>query len=264
MAKRRQTPEPKQAELTADMMKAGIPMLKKRIEELRAFDVSTIKTRSDPSIKALEKKVNDTLAHIFGHDTVEYRRYDVRLDTAGINYMYETPVPEVIDGYKKGIESAVSNVNTIIELFTERLELSGASPAGRARDALAGLSLHPEIERAVVTLFQNGHYANAVEDACKVLDGLVNIRSGKYDLSGTDLMQTVFSVKNPILAFNSLQSDSDKSEQMGMMFLYAGAMLALRNPRAHEIVEDDPEKALELIAFLSFLAKSLDKAKRNP
>ena len=46
------------------------------------------------------------------------------------------------------------------------------------------------------------------------------------------------------------------------MFLYPGAMLAFRNPRAHETVEDNPEKALEYIAFLSLLAKSLDKAKR--
>jgi hypothetical protein len=45
-----------------------------------------------------------------------------------------------------------------------------------------------------------------------------------------------------------------------MMFLFAGAMLALRNPRAHELMKDDPEQALEYIAFLSMLAKSLDRA----
>ncbi len=47
-----------------------------------------------------------------------------------------------------------------------------------------------------------------------------------------------------------------------MMFLYSGAMLALRNPRAHELIEDDPDMALEYIAFISLLAKSLDKAER--
>lgn len=74
-------------------------------------------------------------------------------------------------------------------------------------------------------------------------------------------MQNVFSPKNPVLKFSDLQTQTEQSEQQGMMFLYAGAMLALRNPRAHEIIEDDPEKALEYIAFLSLLAKSLDKAK---
>jgi hypothetical protein len=45
-----------------------------------------------------------------------------------------------------------------------------------------------------------------------------------------------------------------------MMHLYAGAMLAFRNPRAHQIVNDDPEKALEILSFLSFLAKAVDEA----
>lgn len=263
MTRRRKQQELTQAELTPEIMKNAIPMLKKRIEELKAFDVDALNRRSDPAINALELKVNDTLAHIFGHESVEYYQYSVRLDQASWNVMYDTPLHEVKAGYRNEIESSISNLNAIIELFTERLELTGESPAGRARNALATLDIHPEIERAISSLFQSGHYANAVEDSCKVLDGLVKIRSGKSDLSGTELMQAVFSVKNPILAFNSLQTETDKSEQQGMMFLYAGAMLGLRNPRAHEIIKDDPQKALELIAFLSFLAKSLDRTHRT-
>jgi uncharacterized protein (TIGR02391 family) len=147
-------------------------------------------------------------------------------------------------------------------LFEEKITDLGETPAGKALKALGELEIHTEIERAVAKLFRDGHYANAVEDACKVLDGLVKIRSGRYDISGTELMQNVFSPKNPVLKFSDLQTQTEQSEQQGMMFLYAGAMLALRNPRAHEIIEDDPEKALEYIAFLSLLAKSLDKAKR--
>ena len=263
MTRRRKQPELKQSEITPDMMKTAIPMLKKRIEELKAFDVETLEKRSEPAINALELKVNDTLVHIFGHESAEYHNYFVRLNQASWNIMHETPLHEIKTGYRKGIESAISNLNTIIELFTERLEITGESPVGRARNALAAFDIHPEIEKAVSSLFQNGHYGNAVEDACKVVDGLVKIRSGKDELSGTKLMQAVFSVENPILAFNTLQSETDKCEQQGMMFLYAGAMLGLRNPRAHEIVKDDPQKALELIAFLSFLAKSLDRAHRT-
>src|SRR3989304_5432715 len=110
----------------------------------------------------------------------------------------------------------------------------------------------------IAKLFQDGHYTNAVEDACKILEGLVKMRSMRFDLSGTDLMQAVFSVKNPILSFNDLQTETDKSEQQGMMFLYAGAMLALRNPRAHSLKVDDPENALDVILFINLLLKSLD------
>jgi uncharacterized protein (TIGR02391 family) len=63
--------------------------------------------------------------------------------------------------------------------------------------------------------FEDGHYAEAVEAACKVLDGLVRYRSGRFDASGTSLMQTVFSPNNPVLKFNEQGNDSEKSEQRG-------------------------------------------------
>jgi hypothetical protein len=47
-----------------------------------------------------------------------------------------------------------------------------------------------------------------------------------------------------------------------MMFLFKGAMLGLRNPRAHSLRTDEAERAIEYIAFLSMLAKIADDAKR--
>ncbi|MBU0464198.1 MAG: TIGR02391 family protein [Proteobacteria bacterium] len=262
MAKRNKPEQPQPANLVPSQMKAALPILKRRISELQAIDVNTIQDRGEARFDALEQKIDTTLVDIFGNETVEYSRFAVgNLDTASWNMMGETSIYEVREGYKRGIEQAISNLQTIVELFEEKITDLGETPAGRALKALGELEIHPEIERAVAKLFRDGHYANAVEDACKVLDGLVKIRSGKYDLSGTELMQNVFSPKNPVLKFSDLQTQTEQSEQQGMMFLYAGAMLALRNPRAHEIIEDDPEKALEYIAFLSLLAKSLDKAK---
>lgn len=260
----RSTPprEPQSAILTPDQMKAAIPKLKRRLEELQAIDVSTIQERGEPRFDALEQKIDSTLVDIFGNDTIEHRRYSVMLDTASMNCRYETPLHEVREGYQRGIERALSNLQTIIDLFEESIGDLGESPDGRALRAFGELDIHPEVDRAVTKLFNDGHYSNAVEDACKVLDDLVKLRSGKSDISGTELMQHVFSPNNPILKFNDLNTKTEKSEQQGMMFLYAGAMLALRNPRAHGLIEDDPEKALEYIAFISLLAKLLDKASR--
>ena len=44
---------------------------------------------------------------------------------------------------------------------------------------------------------------------------------------------------------------------------FTGAVTGLRNPRAHKIIKDDPEMALEFIAFVSLLAKLADKATLN-
>ena len=263
MARSTNPSEPRHADLSPDQMKSALPKLKRRITELENADVNSIAERRDPRFIALEQKYNDTIVSIFGTDTIEYKRYFISsLDTAFYNFRIVTPIIEVKAGYERGIKRAISSLNTIIELFEENLGDLGETQEGRALKAFGALDIHPEIEQAVSDLFRDGHYAHAVEDACKVLEGLVKIRSGRHDLSGTELMQKVFSPNKPALKFNDLASDTEKSEQRGMMFLYSGAMLALRNPRAHEIVEDIPEKALEYIAFLSLLATSLDKAKR--
>ncbi len=262
MARRSVPEKPRPASLSAQEMKSAIPKLERRIAELRAVDVSTIQTRGEPRMEALEQKVDATLVEIFGNDTVEYRRYRVGLDTASMNYLYETPLNEIREGYRRGIDQAISTLATIVELFEEGLSDLGESPSGRAVRAFGELDIHPEIQRAVGKLFVDGHYANAVEDACKVLDAMVKMRSGRHDLSGTELMQAVFSPKAPILRFNQVQTETDRSEQQGMMFLYAGAMLALRNPRAHALIQDDPEQALEYLGLLSMLVKALDRAER--
>lgn len=73
-------------------------------------------------------------------------------------------------------------------------------------------------------------------------------------------MTTVFSKNNPVLAFNDLKNQTDEDEQMGMMYLYAGAGLALKNLGSHAFPDvDSPDRALELVAFLSLLAKRADE-----
>jgi uncharacterized protein (TIGR02391 family) len=72
-------------------------------------------------------------------------------------------------------------------------------------------------------------------------------------------METVFSLKSPILKFNQLADASDIDEQKGFMMMMSGTVAGLRNPRAHKIIKDDPEMALEYIAFVSLLAKLVDK-----
>ena len=157
-----------------------------------------------------------------------------------------TPIPEVREGLLRGIAAAVASLEGIVALFEEKLG-SDVTPTGRANRAFNDLTLHPEVDRAVGQLFADGHYANAVEDACKVLDGLVKLRSGRSDLGGNELMQTVFSPKDPVLALNDLQTDTGRSEQQGMMFLYAGTMLALRNPRRMSLFATTPRTHLSIL-----------------
>jgi uncharacterized protein (TIGR02391 family) len=259
-----QQPPTRPANLTPEQMRAAITKLQRRIADLEAFDPPSIRQRFDPQVGALDTKLEDTVAGIFGTDTAEYERFKTRgLDTAGISWAEGgLPHRDVIAGLVRGKERQLANLRTIIELFEEKIEDGAETPASKARRAFGDLDLHPDIARECTQLFEDGHYANAVEDACKVVDMLVKLRAMRTDPSGTELMQLVFSQKNPILKFNDQQSDSEKSEQQGMMYLFAGAMLALRNPRAHGLVTDHPERAVEYLSFLSMLARSLDRTQR--
>jgi uncharacterized protein (TIGR02391 family) len=144
--------------------------------------------------------------------------------------------------------------------FLEKLADAGRTSGSKALKAYDGLELHADVEHAAGTLFRDGHYANAIEDAVKALNARVRLRSGIDDEDGSNLMEFVFNPKNPVLKFNALVDQSDVDEQRGFMMMFSGAVAGLRNPRAHKIIKDDPEKALEFIAFVSLLAKLTDKA----
>ena len=262
MARKSVPPQPEPANLSLAEMREAIPKLKKRIQELDNFDVGSLTDRYDPRIKALEDKIDDTLVSIFGKNTIEYQRYSISSLDHAPHIIGGIPLHKAKEGIRKGFESAKVKLQTIIETFEEKLEEQGDSPKSIANRLFKEIDLHPELQSAVWKLFEDGHYANAIEDGCKVLEAFVKMRSGKYDIHGTELMQRVFSPKNPILKFNELKSESEISEQRGMMFLFSGLMLALRNPRAHGIIEDKPDTAIEILSFLNFLLKSLDKCKK--
>lgn len=258
---KRQLPEEKQpARLTREQMRSAIPKLERRIAELEQFNFDEIVERYDPRIDAIERRIDDTLVEILGHQTIDYDRYRINSLDHAPSVIGGIPLHEAKRGIKKGFNSAVTNLRSLVQTLREKIEESPEEPSVRASRTLSELNIHPELLKGIGKLFGDGHYANAVEDSCKILEALVKMRSMRFDLSGTDLMQNVFSPKKPVLKFNPLQTETERSEQQGMMFLYAGAMLAFRNPRAHSIRNDDPEKALEVVLFISFLMKSLDSA----
>jgi predicted nucleotide-binding protein len=130
MAKSRR-PEIERAQLSVEQMRASIPKLDRRINDLQEFDINTIQERWDSRVEALEKKIDGTLQEVLGHDTVEYRDFHVgTLDTLplsmdGNNY----PLRDVHEGYQKGIDHAAMQLNTLKELFEERIADSGVKPS---------------------------------------------------------------------------------------------------------------------------------------
>jgi len=265
MAKRPTPPPLELANLTPEQKRFAIQKIQRRLPELEEFDPKSVKDRSDPKVKVLQQKLEDLIASIYPPGTIEYRRYQLpvaRLDR-GPMVMGGTPIHRVIEGLEQGKQTSIETLRGIMDLLSEDLEdEADRNQPDPVLQAYAELDLHPEIDRAASALYHDGHFSNAIEDAVKALNAFVRLRSGVDDKDGTNLMEFVFSPKSPILRFNDLADDSDRNEQKGFMMMMSGAVAGLRNPRAHTIIKDDPERALEFIAFISLLAKLVDQAKK--
>jgi uncharacterized protein (TIGR02391 family) len=120
--------------------------------------------------------------------------------------------------------------------------------------------VYPDFPPKVKTLFDDGFYAESTFEACKYLDNFVGIHAPKTK-SGEKRMMDAFLESNPTIKLNSLSCDSDIDEQRGYRFLFAGTMVAIRNPRGHEhSLIDDPATCLDHLTIITALLRRLNKA----
>jgi uncharacterized protein (TIGR02391 family) len=74
-------------------------------------------------------------------------------------------------------------------------------------------------------------------------------------------MMAAFDGTTPKVKLNALGTTSEKDEQQGYRFVFAGAMQGIRNPRAHEpTIVDDPDICLDHLSFVSLLLRRLEQA----
>ena len=118
-----------------------------------------------------------------------------------------------------------------------------------------------ELRRTSRSLFLDGYYALAVEEAYKCLNNIVKELTGLRHLDGVDLMKNAFSLNKPVLKLNDLKTRSEKDQQRGYMEMFAAVITGVRNPRAHEHAYlDDPTIALELLGLANHLVRTARSA----
>jgi len=120
--------------------------------------------------------------------------------------------------------------------------------------------IHPKLPPIVKQLFDDGHFAQSTFEAYKFVDKEVQRFAGLSE-SGFKLMMQALAVENPRIRLNSLATPSEEDEQKGFQFLFAGSVLAIRNPRGHEhSVVDSPDQCLDHLSLASLLLRRLDDA----
>ena len=122
-----------------------------------------------------------------------------------------------------------------------------------------GRRIHPEVLKYCGPELMADNYFHAVFEATKGLAQRIRDLSGD-DGDGAALVDKTFSVKNPVLAFNSLRTETERSEHKGFVTLLKGCFAAIRNPLAHEpkILWDGEDDAADYFTLISLLHRKLD------
>lgn len=138
---------------------------------------------------------------------------------------------------------------------------------GEQSPSLSAQQLHPWIWGGASSLWNSGHFREAVEGAIRKLNAETQNKLGRRDISETDLFKQAFSTDAPEVGRRRLRRMADdgsktyKSVQRGAMAFAEGIFSGIRNPLSHESDHDLTEQeALEYLASLSVLARWVDSS----
>lgn len=121
-------------------------------------------------------------------------------------------------------------------------------------------NLHPKILKHCRDLYRDKHYSEAILNAYKVVFNELKDITGINNLDGKQLAEKSFSLNAPLVRLNYLQTQSDKDEQLGFMMLFSGAATGIRNPKAHDLINQTDEfRALQYLSFASLLLTRMDE-----
>jgi uncharacterized protein (TIGR02391 family) len=141
-----------------------------------------------------------------------------------------------------------------------------AQRAGRLRKLLEQRQVHSDVLAFCREELLKDNYFHAVFEATKSVADKIRNKSGLLS-DGAELVDDVFALKNPVLAINTLRSETEQSEHKGFANLLKGVFGTFRNvtahaPKIHWTIEE--QDALDLLTMVSFLHRRLDRAVKVP
>lgn len=141
--------------------------------------------------------------------------------------------------------------------------------AMQLRSQLVDRGAHPRLLRYCVAEIDDDNYFHAVLEASKSLADEIRHRTGRIE-DGVTLIDAVFKLGkrgHPLLALNTMSTDTERSRQHGLAHSLRGVFAGLRNPAAHEpkiksiMTEQD---AIDEFCHMSYLHRRLDECHEVP
>lgn len=179
-------------------------------------------------------------------------------------------------------ESARSSLNSKLLLYGYEVRDDGrvatvrrASTLSEAQEradelafALRQREIHPVVLDFCRPELLKRNYFHAVLEATKSVADRIREMTGLTQ-DGSELVDVATGTKQglPLLAFNALETEWERSEHVGLAMLAKGLFSSMRNPTAHAPKVRwavDRQDALDVLTLVSLLHRRLDGARLRP
>lgn len=244
-------------QFTFEEIDRAIIKINRRLEEVESLKEAII--YKDQRVENAEVNIRETIREVYGQLSPEFIKYQYYNIWEG-EYVDDEPFYKMQLRFQGGISQAHGMLSGLIIRLNEKREDLQEDPKLIRIQTFNGLNIHKRIFAVCSDLFKDGHFSSAVFEASKSLINYVKEKSNRYDLDGTGLVRTVFSKKDPILCFNGLIDQTDLDEQEGIMHLFEGVVMGIRNPRGHDNIMDNPDRAMDYIILISLLTYRIEDA----
>jgi uncharacterized protein (TIGR02391 family) len=157
---------------------------------------------------------------------------------------------------------AVNDQGKVVRTTQETTVSGAAARAKRLRSTLEARGTHSQVFAYCTAELLAENYFHAVLEAVKGVAERLRQMSG-LTIDGAELVNQALSTKTPVIALNTLSTETEVSEQKGIGNLLVGLFGAIRNPTAHapKVTWPMPEQdALDVFALISFVHRKLDGA----
>ncbi len=163
---------------------------------------------------------------------------------------------------------SVQEDGTLKRVETARTISAAQERAGRLRQTLQDRRVHADVLRFCKAELLQDNYFHAVFEATKSVADKIRSLSGLTS-DGAQLVDEAFGLRHgglPCVAFNSLQTETERSEHRGFVNLMKGMFGVFRNTTAHApkiMWRIDEQDALDMLTLASLLHRRLDAAVRT-
>lgn len=220
----------------------------------RTRDGIHIERNDDPRYRQIVQELVDLFNDALGRN--QYSSNIANLANEGVSNFCNSPSFKSVEDIISVLRSAITRIKRNPEVIAQKPE----KPVDQTNQVW-GL-LHLSVVNLAKPRFEAGHYADAVEAVLKEVNSVVKLlhkKATNEELDGAPLMRKAFTSNNPTIKLDDLSTETGRNIQQGHMDLFAGAMIGIRNPKAHGNIIITPERALHHLFLASLLFYKLDE-----